>query len=1237
MKPRKFFIVLGLVAALLTLSWGLGQVSDQAAKPKMRSLTQAQRQAAANRFMEKYKAAIKKGAKLPAIPAPGQQPDLFYVYPNYANTQFPTDALGTNGIHKFVDALPNIPIAVPDTTTYPGSDYYIIALRQYQAKMHVDLPLTTLRGYVQLSAAGTPVAPIQYLGPIILANKDRPVRVKFRNQLPIGTGGDLFIPVDTTYMGAGAGPTGANYKQNRATLHLHGGNTVWISDGTPHQWTTPSGESTPYPKGISVFNVPDMDGGVEPQGTLTFFYSNQHPAGLMFYHDHAYGITRLNVYAGEAAGYLLTDDIETTLINGGTITPPVGTPVVVAAGTLPGLGTPLVIQDKTFVPDNTLPYTNKLGTFASQLQAQDPTWDTTKWGGQGKLWFPHVYIPNQNPADATGANAMGRWDYGPWFWPPFTGIQFGPIPNGYYDPINAPWEPAQTLGTPDSRVISPSGVPESFMDTPLVNGKAYPTLNVPAGLARFRILNACNDRFLNLSLFQATSATNGIVGGLTLTGGGNGYTAVPAVTFTNAPGDTTGRGATAMATVDLTVGSPTYGQVTGFTILSVGSSYTAAPTVTIAPPTAGVTATATATLYIAPTEVGMVPFNSTQNGVTPFPAWWYTVITNGFTFDDRAGGVPDPTYRGPAMVQIGTEGGFLPGPAVIKNQPINYVYNRRDITVGNVNEKALFLGPAERADVVVDFTNFAGKTLILYNDAPAPVPAADPRLDYYTCAPDMTDTGGAPSILPGFGPNTRTVMQIVVGAGGGSAPVDDVNAANLAALQAALPAAFAASHDTIIVPQAPYNAVYSGNFPGSPTAYVGIQATNFTFTPIGGTTPLTVDLYPKAIIEDFQMDYGRMNAILGNEVAHTNNTNQTSIIQAYIDPPVEIMGNSVAGTLVGSLGDGTQLWKITHNGVDTHAIHFHMFHVQLVNRVGWDGALKPPDENELGWKDTVRMNPLEDVVVALRPIAPNNHPFKVPNSVRLLDATKPAGSAMGFTGIDPNGNPVTVTNQMCNFGWEYVYHCHLLGHEENDMMRPMAFAMPPEAPTGLTAAITNGRAVLNWTDNSLNETGFTVQRANDIGFTTSLVSFNVGANVKTYTDGTVGTGTKYYRVYASNVVGSAVLGYPTLTATSTYSNTAQVGVAGPPAAPSNLRATSITRTLVGLAWNDNSSNESNFQIQRSQSPTFSPNVQSNQVGANVTTFNNTTQPNTTYYYRVRARNAQGNSAWSNVIQVKTPA
>ena len=115
-----------------------------------------------------------------------------------------------------------------------------------------------------------------------------------------------------------------------------------------------------------------------------------------------------------------------------------------------------------------------------------------------------------------------------------------------------------------------------------------------------------------------------------------------------------------------------------------------------------------------------------------------------------------------------------------------------------------------------------------------------------------------------------------------------------------------------------------------------------------------------------------MNALLGVEIPHTNNTNQTSILQPTSIRPTELVRLTAVNNTpaIGEAADGTQIWKITHNGVDTHAIHFHMFHVQLINRVGWDGAIRKPDANELGWKDTVRMNPLEDVFVALRPIIP---------------------------------------------------------------------------------------------------------------------------------------------------------------------------------------------------------------------------------------------------------------------------
>ena len=455
--------------------------------------------------------------------------------------------------------------------------------------------------------------------------------------------------------------------------------------------------------------------------------------------------------------------------------------------------------------------------------------------------------------------------------------------------------------------------------------------------------------------------------------------------------------------------------------------------------------------------------------------------------DGRDGGVPDPRTAGPPFIQIGSEGGLLPAPVVIPSTPTGFEYNRRSVTVLNVATHGLWLGPAERADVLVDFSAYAGKTLILYNDAPAPAPAFDSRYDYYTGDPDQAAEGGAPSTQPGYGPNTRTVMQIVVD---GNAP--NARTFSLSALRAAFASnastagLFQATQPTIIVPESTYGSAYNSSFPN---AYSTIQATNLSFKPIApltlvqpglgvqscsATAPkVCVTMEQKAIQELFTSDYGRMNATLGTEMPLTNFLTQTTIPLGYVDPPSEI------------IQDGeTQLWKITHNGVDTHFIHFHLFNVQVVNRMGWDGTVRPPDANELGWKDTVRMNPLEDIVVALQPIKPIL-PWPIPDSIRLMDVTAP-GTSTQFTGVDPFGNtPAPTANELTNFGWEYVWHCHILGHEENDMMRPIVFQVPPPAPSNLTVALdpnTPGNVVLSWTDNSANETGFTVQRDIDAAF-----------------------------------------------------------------------------------------------------------------------------------------------------------
>ena len=348
-----------------------------------------------------------------------------------------------------------------------------------------------------------------------------------------------------------------------------------------------------------------------------------------------------------------------------------------------------------------------------------------------------------------------------------------------------------------------------------------------------------------------------------------------------------------------------------------------------------------------------------------------------------------------------------------------------------------------------------------------------------------------------------------------------------------------------------------------------------TFDPIGPTGSITMNLQPKAIQELFTVDYGRMNATLGVEIPLTNGVNQTTIPYGYIDPLTEALkAVDPTATELGSGADGTQIWKITHNGVDTHAIHVHMFNMQVINRVGWDGAIRPPDANELGWKETVRMNPLEDIIVAIRPII-IKVPFQLPNSIRLMDVTRIAGtSGTQFFNVDPTGNPVAVVNDMVNFGWEYVWHCHLLGHEENDMMRPLSIGMPVQAPANLVATrIGNGanrRVVLTWTDNSTNETNWLLQRGTtSTGPWTTLATLTSAAGPATggsatYTNPIGNTNTTYYyQVFAVNNIGATqtsgftapVPGYSMLTLTSAPAGPVVPGGLLPPPAPANVAAT----------------------------------------------------------------------------------
>jgi len=187
---------------------------------------------------------------------------------------------------------------------------------------------------------------------------------------------------------------------------------------------------------------------------------------------------------------------------------------------------------------------------------------------------------------------------------------------------------------------------------------------------------------------------------------------------------------------------------------------------------------------------------------------------------------------------------------------------------------------------------------------------------------------------------------------------------------------------------------------------------------------------------------------------------------------------------------------------------------------------------------------------------------------------------------------------------------------------------PPLAPSGLGASATATDTIqLSWTDNSVNEDGFTIERSPD-GLSFGPIA-SVGANVTGYTDTGLTAGTTYhYRVFAFNTAGDS--------ATTNVAN-ATTPTPQPPASPSGLTATGASDTTIELAWNPGSSNETGFEIERADAGLTNW-AQVATVGAGVTAYTDSgLTPQTSYDYRVIAFNGIGSSAPSNVATGTTLA
>ena len=275
-------------------------------------------------------------------------------------------------------------------------------------------------------------------------------------------------------------------------------------------------------------------------------------------------------------------------------------------------------------------------------------------------------------------------------------------------------------------------------------------------------------------------------------------------------------------------------------------------------------------------------------------------------------------------------------------------------------------------------------------------------------------------------------------------------------------------------------------------------------------------------------------------------------------------------------------------------------------------AAQSPTQINLNWTDN----------------ASNEDGFKIERSTDNVNFTRVAT-------VGPNVNAYSDTNLQP--ATNYHYRVAAFNTSSDSAYSNTASAAttdyPPAAPSNLAAAAapSGGQINLTWADNSTNETGFEVERCAGAGCTNFQTRAEVAANQTGYNDGGLAAGTLYrYRVRAFNGSGD-----------SGFSNEAEATAmggagSGAPAAPSGLAATAVSSAQVNLSWADNSSNEDGFKLYRStDNATFSRVAT---LGAGVTSYADAGRAaSTTYYYRVLAYNAAGNSAYSNTASATTSA
>jgi spore coat protein A, manganese oxidase len=335
----------------------------------------------------------------------------------------PGGTLDPTSINKYVTPLV-IPPAMPRTgVRYQKGvgpiDLYKIAVRQFQQQvLPVGLPKTTVWGYGSVDHPWT----FNYPAFTIEAKMKRSVRVKWINDLKDPVTGSFLphlLPIDQTLHWANPpqecidgmmqtdcrGKSQAPYQGPVPIVtHLHGAHVDPESDGYPEAWYLPAANNIPAGYATRGSHFGQIAVAPDQPGAAWFQYRNDQPPTTLWYHDHALGMTRANVYAGPAGFYLLR-----------------GGPSDLASPILPGPAPkrndppgikyyeiPIVFQDRSFNSDGALFYPGDRAFFEGVTPAElqvpfipeaaigggrsdvSPTWNPEFFGNtmvvNGKTW-----------------------------------------------------------------------------------------------------------------------------------------------------------------------------------------------------------------------------------------------------------------------------------------------------------------------------------------------------------------------------------------------------------------------------------------------------------------------------------------------------------------------------------------------------------------------------------------------------------------------------------------------------------------------------------------------------------------------------------------------------------------------------------------------------------------------------------------------------------------------------------